>query len=356
VPTVLRRSLNLWLTAVLLAACSTVSSPEALTPTPLPPQPALARPTYQVQRGNVITLLQFDGRVATAVEAALYFRADGRVRKVNVSEKAAVKAGQVLADLETVDGLTQQRAVNQLALRRAQANLDIARLQLEWAKAQATPSPQPDYQVAIKEQEVELAQIGMDEVKLTMQDLDATIAGAQILAPFDGQVLTVNIANGDNVTAYQTVIVIGVPDNLEVSAILDSGDLAKLSEGMTVTVTPADQPGQALDGHIRRLPYAYAGGGNTTVSDRDRSVRITLDSQTAAQGLGTRVRVTIVVGRANGVLWLAPQAIRTFNDRVFVVVQDGAVQRRVDVKVGLQSDDRVEIVAGLSEGQVVVAP
>jgi membrane fusion protein, macrolide-specific efflux system len=39
-----------------------------------------------------------------------------------------------------------------------------------------------------------------------------------------------------------------------------------------------------------------------------------------------------------------------------VVVQDGAVQRRVDVKVGLQSDDRVEIVAGLSEGQVVVAP
>jgi multidrug efflux pump subunit AcrA (membrane-fusion protein) len=37
-------------------------------------------------------------------------------------------------------------------------------------------------------------------------------------------------------------------------------------------------------------------------------------------------------------------------------VQDGDVQRRVDVKVGLQSEDRVEVLEGLQAGQTVVAP
>jgi multidrug efflux pump subunit AcrA (membrane-fusion protein) len=56
------------------------------------------------------------------------------------------------------------------------------------------------------------------------------------------------------------------------------------------------------------------------------------------------------------VLWLPPQAVRKFEGREFVVVQDGEVQRRVDVKIGVESTDRVEIEEGLSEGQVVIAP
>jgi hypothetical protein len=39
-----------------------------------------------------------------------------------------------------------------------------------------------------------------------------------------------------------------------------------------------------------------------------------------------------------------------------VVVQDGESQRRVDVKVGIESTDRVEIEEGLTEGQIVVGP
>jgi multidrug efflux pump subunit AcrA (membrane-fusion protein) len=39
-----------------------------------------------------------------------------------------------------------------------------------------------------------------------------------------------------------------------------------------------------------------------------------------------------------------------------VVVQDSDTQRRVDVKIGITSDDRVEILEGLEEGQVVIAP
>ena len=56
------------------------------------------------------------------------------------------------------------------------------------------------------------------------------------------------------------------------------------------------------------------------------------------------------------VIWLPPQAIRNFNGRRFAVVQDGDVQRRVDIKIGIQAEERVEIEEGLQVGQTVVGP
>jgi hypothetical protein len=65
-------------------------------------------------------------------------------------------------------------------------------------------------------------------------------------------------------------------------------------------------------------------------------------------------RIAIVLERKPDVLWLPPVALRTFEGRRFVVVQEGGGQRRVDLKVGLEGDDRTEIASGLTEGQIVV--
>jgi multidrug efflux pump subunit AcrA (membrane-fusion protein) len=62
----------------------------------------------------------------------------------------------------------------------------------------------------------------------------------------------------------------------------------------------------------------------------------------------------LMLERKQDVLWLPPAAIRTFEGRRFVVVQEGTGQRRVDITVGLEADDRYEILSGLTEGQIVV--
>ncbi len=72
--------------------------------------------------------------------------------------------------------------------------------------------------------------------------------------------------------------------------------------------------------------------------------------------LGDLVRVTAEVEQAANVLWLPPQAIRNFNGRLFAVVQDGDVQRRTDVRIGVEAEDRVEILEGVEEGQTIVGP
>ena len=53
-------------------------------------------------------------------------------------------------------------------------------------------------------------------------------------------------------------------------------------------------------------------------------------------------------------VWLPPQAIRNFQGRNFVIVQDADRQRRVDVRVGIESQERVEILEGLEEGQTII--
>ena len=71
---------------------------------------------------------------------------------------------------------------------------------------------------------------------------------------------------------------------------------------------------------------------------------------------GDLMRVNIVLDHKEDVIWLPPQAIRTFEGRRFVIVQEEGFQQRVDINIGIESDDRIEIEEGLEEGQIVVSP
>ena len=46
-------------------------------------------------------------------------------------------------------------------------------------------------------------------------------------------------------------------------------------------------------------------------------------------------------------LWLPPAALRTFQGRTFVVIEEANGQRRADVRLGIESDARVEILEGV---------
>jgi multidrug efflux pump subunit AcrA (membrane-fusion protein) len=128
---------------------------------------------------------------------------------------------------------------------------------------------------------------------------------------------------------------------------------------MPATVVLVSRPGEEIQGAIRRLPYPYGGGGRTEgLDDEDKSTRVSLEATAEELGyeLGDLVRVTVVLERKDDALWLPPPAIRTFEGRRFVVVQEGDAQRRVDVKLGISGEERVEIAEGLTEGQVIIGP
>jgi multidrug efflux pump subunit AcrA (membrane-fusion protein) len=116
---------------------------------------------------------------------------------------------------------------------------------------------------------------------------------------------------------------------------------------------------KVLTGSIRHIPYTL---GTSSSSDSttvvDTTTRISLAASPAESGLklGNTVQVTVVLQQKDNVLLLPIQGIRTFDSRNFVLVKNGNLQQRVDVKLGIQNDTQVEILDGLTEGQVVIAP
>jgi multidrug efflux pump subunit AcrA (membrane-fusion protein) len=432
--------------SLFFAACSGPAAPgdqqAAPTETPIPTAPAVAPPTYLVQRGDVQDILEFSGRWQPRDQMQLSFEIAGTVRRVNVQRGDTVTAGQLLADYQ-ITSLEDQLASAQLQLESAQSSLETgaegsvqtvadaqialanANLSLEstkggspWTQVESAriglqdaqnaldsaqrnyddalshpenpPSPVDaaydqlqsaklglaraqntyfdaaqnfnNYQFQIAQAENAVIQRQLDleqahegganatgeqsvrEAQLSIDQINADIARSSLYAPIDGVVLEVTIKPGDNVEAFATVITIGRPEPKEAIASLAITDAQRLSVGLVGVCEILNQPNTAVQCVVRRLPLSS--------QDADQTTRVAASLENVADGQLIQVDMPLEV-RQN-VLWLPPAAVRTFQNRTFVVLQTPDGPRSVDVQIGLQTDDRVEIVSGVNEGDVVI--
>jgi len=346
--------------ALLLAGCSAsnkpASKPES-TPTPLPTTAALAKLTYTVQRGEVIGTLQLTGRIAPVNQQPFFFPIDGRVHSTYIRQGDTVEAGTLIADLEGAADLQRQLDLIKIGLQRSQINAEIAQLNLDLFIAQ-TPQGSTGYdkRLAIEKRKLDLANLDVQEASLGTRELQDSLDKTRLVSPMAGQVTALQISEGSQAHAYDPVGTVADTTQLEVSAsTTDNNILDKLDIGMTATLIPASGLGKPVTGVVRRLPLL---GTGAQLTEQDKTIRISLDTSPADAGyrMGDLVDVTVILVKKTDVLWVPPQTIRTYAGRKFVVVQEGDVQRRLDVKLGVVGEDRVEIVTGLIEGQVVVSP
>lgn len=343
---------------LLATGCAGQETNAPATPTPLPTPVVPRKPIYEVTRGDVVEVMQFMGRVVPVVESSLAFDREGRVAHVYVQEGDPVEAGTLLADLQELGELLRGQEEQRLNVRRAELNKEIAALGLEAYELTAdAEAPDFEQQMGILKRQIELADIALQEAQFDLEALEAGIAAVRLVAPLDGVVRGLSLREGDPVAAFEPLIVVADMSELEVSAELSSSELAALEEDMPVLLEPTRAPGVSFAGVVRQLPYE-ASGGSTEAVGADETLRITLEVSVAELGLeaGDRVRGTIVLAESEDTLWLPPQAIRAFEGRHFVIVQDGNRQQRVDITLGIQGDGRVEVLSGLASGQEVVGP
>ena len=191
----------------------------------------------------------------------------------------------------------------------------------------------------VSDENVRSAQLNIDQIQ-------AKIAESSLYAPIDGVILEVYIAPGDAAQAYDTVIVIGLPEPKEVVASLAINDANQLSVGLVGKCQVINQPETAVGCVVRSIPLSSR--------DADQTTRVAASLANVAENQLIEVEMALEV-REN-VLWLPPSVIRTFQNRTFVVLDTPDGPRTVDVTLGLQTDERVEIVSGVNEGDVVIAP
>jgi HlyD family secretion protein len=126
-----------------LSACGTnTAQVEPPTPTPLPPDPALERPTYPVVSGPIERAIEVTARATPIDLERLSFKIDGRVETVFFKRGDIVKAGDIIAELQQGEALDD--------LRRAQDDLVQAKRDLEEARKTQSKT--------IRERELDLKQ------------------------------------------------------------------------------------------------------------------------------------------------------------------------------------------------------
>ncbi|MBN1563007.1 MAG: biotin/lipoyl-binding protein [Anaerolineae bacterium] len=354
-------------------------------PSPIPTAIVPTKPIYTVQRGTVTYEREFFGRTAPVISQDVFFSQDGRVEAIFVEDDVDVQAGDLLArldtsvleeqlrqaqtDLEVAESLLQS-VIDQATYsqQRAQLNLDLAQLRLDYAIAQAAVPPTAEDTFTIREREIlrDLAQVALDEVTIEIdpelqvavtraeqyvKDIEAEIDKAQLIAPLTGRVLSLRLDVGEAVIAYETIGAIADLSELEVQDSLLSDEMSELTEGMPVTIKIRNRPGDVYAGKIVALPAPFGSGDN-------EMTRIQFDdpAEGATFEVGDRVSIIITIAERTDALWLPLDALREFNGRDFVVVEENGIQQRIDVELGLTGGDRVEIVAGLELDQTVIGP
>jgi RND family efflux transporter MFP subunit len=346
--------------ALSLTACGSPGGQIANEATPTP-FPTPVRPAFTVQRGDISVEAKLNGRVVPLALETVYFQISGQVREVHANVNNVVKEGDLLGELAEAAELRARADETRRTIRRAQIDLEITQLTLEQYKSQGR-SPN---EIKIQELQVELAQMKLDEVLQSLgidpgspvlDELDAQVAQARAFAPVDGTIIAA-VNAGRNVTPTTPAFVLGDPDRLEVVAELDGSkadaEVREMFEGMPVTVTLDADTDVKLTGSIRQLPSPYGTGASD-----EREIHVVLDSPPSASTYqsGDNLTVRVLLASKEGVLWLPPDAIRAVGGRTFVIINRENGPQRVDVEIGLQTRDRVEIVSGLEEGQVVVGP
>jgi len=222
----------------------------------------------------------------------------------------------------------------------AQRKVKDAQLALEEAQAGSYNTQQ---------KAVEDAQRRLDKAQKKVED-------GRIIAPQNGELLVISISEGDTVTAFDPLIEIADPSRLEVASELSAEQMKQLAEGQPVEINTLSRPDVVMPAIIRLMPAPYGSGGSGAVQEQDRTTRfkiLDLKGQEVEAGV-TIVKIRIVLEHKGNVLWLPPEAVRSFEGRRFVVVREGDRERRVTVKTGIETEDKIEILEGLKEGDVIV--
>ena len=289
-------------------------------------------PTYPVERRDLAVEIERVARVQSVRLLELYFQEGGRLAELNVGTGDRVTEGQILARIAS--GPIQHN------LRLAEIDLEIDRLR---ATSQNPGSSNVDRQIR---------QLELSKREESVDFLRRRLAAHTIRAPYDGVITRVNPEVDEVVEGYRTIIEIADPSDLELQmeVSVDQFDRVEVGQSAQVQITS----GTWAPGTVSRLTTRTS-GRDAALRREEYVVHLRLDEAGAVSfRMGARHAARVLVDFRRDTLLIPVAALRAFQGRTYVRVLEGVQRREVDVKVGVRTDTRVEILEGLESGQTVI--
>jgi len=292
--------------------------------------------------GNLAALPNHDAKISAQVA--------GRISKVLVNDGDAVKAGEPLAELDhgpLTDTVRQAEAGVMLA----KANFENARLSAERNEDLLKRGIAARKEVEDARTQMTVAQASMKQAEAALSTAQTQLARAVVRAPFDGTVVKRFANSGEQVDGTPAVPIAEIADIavLELLAAVPAARLSELHARQSFPFDSTSFPGHKFTAHIVAILPAVDPGTNNGV------VRIRLDNPEHLLKLGMFVTLAIPVRGNAKRLVVARQAVypdEAGESHLYKV--EGENAESVAVKLGVQTKEKVEILSGAKEGDVVV--
>ena len=329
-----------------------------------------------VAEGTVVPALFGIGTVEARRAYLIGPTSAGRVLKVPVDVGEAVKAGQLLAEMDPVDldqrlvalDASAARASNAISAAEAQRQDALARSQLavmktrryvdlgdkKFVSASAVEGKQQEQasaQAVISAAEANLAGARQDLLRLKAErdGLRQQRNNVRLLAPNDGVITARDAEPGSTVVAGQAVIRLIEPSSLWIKARFDQGRSAGLAVGLPADIVLRSNPAKILHGKVVRLELL-----SDSVTE-ERVAQVAFASIPADVSLGELAEVTLTLPATQSGLVLPNASIKQQGGKRGVWVHDAGALRFAEVELGRSSlDGKVLVLAGLQAGERVV--
>ncbi len=330
-----------------------------------------------VNTGPVVRSVMGTGTLEARIRTTISPKIQGRIAEVLVDQGSVVKAGELLVRLDDED-LTQQVRMASAGINSSEATLgrfraEIAQAKSTYAKTEAdlgrtqkliSANSISQSEFDQTQETFELAKSGLLKAEAnlleaeqgvllnreTLKFQEARLADAKLLAPFDGLVIERERDAGAIVVPGSPILQLISLDELWISAWVDETEMDQLQDQQPAKMVFRSQAETAFDGVVARL------GKQADRETREFTVDVRALKLPKTWAIGQRAEVFIETARVDDCVWiptsfLAKQGI----EQGAYVHDDGAATWRA-VTLGIEGRDTVEIVDGLSAGDIIIKP
>jgi HlyD family secretion protein len=295
-------------------------------------------------------LAQARADLATQKEALVVAKAGGRASQAAKAaadlQKAQASRDQLRRDNETLTKLVAEKAATT-------EELEQNKLQLVQAEADVH-SAEKVKQTFDQEAQLDQGRLALlvDHAQATVRDLEGRIESAHGVAPFDGTLYSLPIHLGDFVKAGDLLAEMADLRQVRIRAFIDEPELGQIAVNQTVEIFWDAHPDRVWNGKTEVLPKQVVTRGTRNVGELLCSVsndRLDLLPNTT-------VDVRIHVSERPEALVVPRGAVFIDGDTRYVYrVENNRIHRQV-IKVGIANPTKIEVVSGLSQGDVVALP
>jgi RND family efflux transporter MFP subunit len=282
--------------------------------------------------------------VQAYVEAPIYARASGYLKRWLVDIGTPVKTGQLLAEIDTPD-LDQQLAQATAEVAQNQASLDLAKITAaRWTDLLKTASVS-EQETAEKLSDQDLKKANLDAALANQHRLVELKGFASVTAPFDGTITARQTDVGQLITAGSSreLFRLAQLNPLRVYVRVPQNMSHAIQPGQKAELILEQSPGKHIAAKVVRTAGAMEPGSRTLLTE----LEVDNSHGDILAGSYAQVRFTDTVAEPTLTLSANTLLFRAEGIRVGVVNADNKVELRA-VKLGRDFGQSVEILEGVT--------